>query len=453
MPPKVMQTTIQCSQCRQPVRATVQSLVDAAQDPQAKVTLLAGRLNMTQCPNCGTPNSILTPLLYHDGGKELLISYVPMELGLSKDAQEKAIGDLMRELTSNLPQGTFKAYMLQPRQALTMQGLVEQVLQSDGVTPEMLEAQRARVRLVEMMINASPETLPELVKQHDAEIDSSFLNTMTMIIQQFAGEGRVQVAERVAEIQNRVVELSTFGKELLEQSRMQETVVAEVAEAINALGHGANRTDFRNLAIKFASDDQRLQALVGLVRPAFDYTFFQEFTTFIAQSPAAERDALTALREKLTQLTAMVDQQAQMELQEAVSLLRELMSSPNPDEFIQENLPLFDTTFMQVLSLNVQEAQKRGDLAASARLKEIYNRVISALQTNMPPELRFINDLLGAPSDAEANALLDQHAQTFGPSLLAAFDAVEGQLAGQASPALIERFDMVRQRAAQLISN
>lgn len=451
--PKVMQTTIQCSQCRQPVRATVQSLVDASQDPQAKVTLLAGRLNVTQCPTCGAPNSILTPLLYHDGTKELLISYVPMELGLSKDAQEKAIGDLMRELTSSLPQGTFKAYMLQPRQALTMQGLVEQILQADGVTPEMLEAQRARVRLVEMLINASPEALPDLVRQHDAEIDGVFLNTMTMVIQQFAAEGRVQAAERVAEIQNRVVELSTFGKELLEQSRLQEAVVAEVAEAINALGQGANRSDFRNLAIRFASDDQRLQALVGLARPAFDYTFFQEFTAFIAQSPAAERDALTALRERLTRLTAMVDQQAQMELQEAVALLRELMSSPDPDTFIQENLPLFDTTFMQVLSLNVQEAQKRGDLAASARLKEIYNRVISALQANMPPELRFINDLLGAPSDAEARALLDQHARSFGPGLLAAFDALESQLAAQASPALIERFDMARQRAAQLIGS
>jgi len=158
--PKVMQTTISCVQCRQPVRATVQGLIDPAQNPQAKVALLSGTLNTTPCPNCGTANSVLTPLLYHDASKELLISFVPMELGLSRDAQEKAIGELLREVTTNLPQGAFKAYMLQPRQALTMQGLVEQVLAADGVTSEMLQAQRDRVKLVETFIQASDESLP-----------------------------------------------------------------------------------------------------------------------------------------------------------------------------------------------------------------------------------------------------------------------------------------------------
>jgi len=136
------------------VRVTVNTLIDAAQDPQAKIALLSGRINVAVCPNCGAPNTVLTPLMYHDPSKELLVSYVPMELGLPKDTQEKMIGELMRELTSQLPQGSFKAYLLQPRQALTMQGLIDQVLQADGVTPEMMEDQRARVRLVEQFLQA-----------------------------------------------------------------------------------------------------------------------------------------------------------------------------------------------------------------------------------------------------------------------------------------------------------
>src|ERR1041385_1892352 len=147
--PKTIQTTIQCVNCRQPIRATIQTVIDPAQNPQAKIALLGGNINMVPCPNCGTPNSVLTPLLYHDASKELLIAYVPMELGLPKDAQEKAIGEMMREVTSSLPQGAFKAYLLQPRNALTMQGLIDQVLQADGVTPEMMQEQRDRVKLVE----------------------------------------------------------------------------------------------------------------------------------------------------------------------------------------------------------------------------------------------------------------------------------------------------------------
>src|SRR5262245_29655442 len=219
---KAIQTTISCTQCRQPIRATIQGLIDPVQNPQAKIDLLSGNLNTTICPNCGAPNTVLTPLLYHDPAKELLISYVPMELGLPKDAQEKVIGELMRDLTSQLPQGSFKAYLLQPRQALTMQGLVDQVLQADGVTPEMMEVQRNRVRLVEQFLQAQENDLPELVRQHDAEIDAEFFQTMTLLAQQVLQEGRQAVAQRVVEIQGLIAQFSTYGQQLIEQSRVQE---------------------------------------------------------------------------------------------------------------------------------------------------------------------------------------------------------------------------------------
>ncbi len=450
--PKTIQTTIQCINCRQPIRATIQSVIDPAQNPQAKIALLGGNINMVQCPNCGTPNTVLAPLLYHDGSKELLIAYVPMELGLPKDAQEKAIGELMRDVTSNLAQGAFKAYLLQPRQALTMQGLMDQVLQADGVTPEMMQEQRDRVKLVETFMQSPPDLLPQLVQQNDAKIDAQFIQTMTMVIQQLLGEGREQVAEQVAYIQNQIVELSTFGQKLLEQNQAQEAVIAEVADAVNALGAEAKRADFLQLAITYTGDEQRLQALVGLVRPVFDYGFFEEMTAYIGKASAADRTRLEGLRDMLAQLTAMVDQQAQAAMQEAVGLLRVIISSPNPDEVIQANLPMIDQTFLQVLSANIQEVSRRGDLNASAKLKDIYNRIVAALQASMPPELHFINQLLNAPNDDEVRSMIAQHAGEFGPSLLDAIDAVEQQLAGQGDPAVMQRFELVRREATQALA-
>ncbi|MCA0453358.1 MAG: CpXC domain-containing protein [Chloroflexi bacterium] len=450
--PKTIQTTIQCVQCRQPIRATIQSVIDPAENPQAKIALLGGNINMVQCPNCGAPNTVLAPILYHDASKELLLSYVPMELGLPKDAQEKAIGELMRDVTSSLPQGGFKAYLLQPRQALTMQGLIEQVLQADGVTPEMMKDQRDRVKLVETFMQSPPDLLPQLVQQHDAKIDAQFIQTMTLVIQQLLGEGREQVAEQVAYIQNQIVELSTFGKQLMEQSQAQEAVIAEVADAVNALGQGANRADFLQLAISYNGDEQRLQALVGLIRPVFDYTFFEEMTAYIGQAPADDRADLEKLRDALAQLTAMIDQQAQAALQEAVGLLRVIVASPNPDEVIQANLPMIDNTFLQVLSANIQEVTRRGDINASAKLKDVYNRIVAALQASMPPELQFINQLLNAPNEDEVRSLISQHASEFGASLLGAIDAVEQQIAGQGDPAVMQRFDFVRREATQALA-
>ncbi|MCA9913918.1 MAG: CpXC domain-containing protein, partial [Anaerolineae bacterium] len=215
--PNTRQTTIQCVQCHQPVRAVVRSLIDAQQDPEAKVHLLSGRLNAAPCPSCGAINTVMTPLLYHDASKELLISFVPMEMGLSKDAQEKAIGELMRQLTGNLGNSGFKGYLLQPRQALTLQGLVEQVLQADGVTPQMMEAQRERVRLVEMFIQSPEENLPALVQEYDAKIDAEFFQTMTMVAQRTLEEGRQNLAHQILETQNRVVELSSYGQQMIAQ--------------------------------------------------------------------------------------------------------------------------------------------------------------------------------------------------------------------------------------------
>jgi hypothetical protein len=232
----------------------------------------------------------------------------------------------------------------------------------------------------------------------------------------------------------------------------QEAVIAEVADAVNALGPEAKRADFLQLAIKYTGDEQRLQALVGLVRPVFDYGFFEEMTAYISKAPAGERSQLESLRDMLVQLTSLVDQQAQAALQEAVGLLRVIISSPNPDEVIQANLPMIDSTFLQVLSANIQEVTKRGDINASAKLKDIYNRIVAALQASMPPELQFINQLLNAPNDDEVRSMIAEHAGEFGQPLLGAIDAVEQQLAGQGDPAVMQRFELVRREATQALA-
>ena len=113
---------------------------------------------------------------------------------------------------------------------------------------------------------------------------------------------------------------------------------------------------------------------------------------------------------------------------------------------------MIDQTFLQVLSANIQEVTKRGDINASAKLKDIYNRIVAALQASMPPELQFINQLLNAPNDDEVRTMIAQHAGQFGPPLLGAIDAVEQQLAGQGDPAVMQRFELVRREATQALA-
>jgi hypothetical protein len=440
--------TIRCTACGSPVNTVVRVLLDVSDDPQGKALLLNGRLNQVDCPQCETRNNILAPILYHDPEKELLIAYIPMELKFNKDQEERAIGDLMR----NLPKDNFRGYMFAPKRSLTMQGLIEQVLQADGVTPEMLERQRQRVLLAQQLVEAPEDQLDSRVAQHDAEIDRQFFQTLTMLAQRLAEAGEVESAQQVIVRQGMIAERSTAGQELIRAQEGQMRTIEEVAHALESLGDQATRADILDLAIRFQDDDTRLEALVGLARGAFDYQFFQEMTVRIGRSPATERDALDALRDRLVALTAQADQQAQAAAQNAVAFLQALINSPDPDAMIAENMPMIDDTFMNVLVANIREAERRGDLNASTVLRDVYERVLAALRDNMSAEMNFINQMLSADTDMDARQMLAQQSGQFDETLLDVMDAIGQALEQQdGDPALMARLSMLRQEAAALI--
>lgn len=440
---------IQCPNCGYTINATVENLINVSQTPQLKAQLLSGRVNAVQCTNCGVVSTVAAPLLYHDSDKELLISFMPMELGLPKEQQEKIIGDLMRQLTSQLPQNAIKGYLFQPRHALTMQGLVDQILQADGVTPEMMEEQRARVRLVETLLQTHPEKLPAIIQENDAHIDEQFFQALMVMAQRAAQENRRDIAERLAYIQQEVLAHSSIGRELMQENAAQQAVVQAVAADLDALGEQATLSDVLDLVIRYAGQEDRLQALVGLIRPALDYNFFQQLTERIGQAPAAERGDLEALRARLTELTAMIDQQQQLAVQNAVGLLQAIINAPDSQALIRENVSLIDDTFMAVLSANIQESERRGDINTSARLKAVYQQVVSILQENMQPELRFVNQLLSTESDEAARQMLAEHARDYGDELLDVMDAVGQMLAQHGETAMIQKLAFLRQAAVQ----
>ncbi|MEM6283151.1 MAG: CpXC domain-containing protein, partial [Chloroflexota bacterium] len=331
-----------CPACGVQSTAPVTTIIDPTENPEAKSQLLAGQLNVVQCPNCGTRSTAATPLLYHDAENELLITFVPMQLNMDDKESEKVIGTLMNEVTKSLEGKMIKGYIFQPRRALTIQGLIEQVLEADGVTPEMMSEQKERSRLVQTFLQTDPASYAALVAEHDDKLDMQFFQTMTIIAQRYMQEGRMELAEQVLMVQQRIAELSTVGKELIQQSEQQDSMVREIAEKLQAMGTSPTPADVVALVQPYAEDEARLQAFVGLARPIFDYAFFQELTGVIDGTPEAERAPLENLRNSLAEYTQAVDQQAQMQMQAAANVLRQILQSPDPQAAIAANLQLID---------------------------------------------------------------------------------------------------------------
>ncbi len=449
------QTNVRCPNCGMQFAAPVETVIDVSQNPNGKMLLLAGSLNAFQCPNCGSPVRVTTPFLFHDGSKELLMVYVPPELNLPKPEREKAIGDLMRELTAILPQGSFKSYMFQPREALTLQGMVDTILQADGVTPEMMQQQRDRLSVLESLLGAPEETRPSIIEQNDAKIDTQFMQTLSLLIQRMAAEGQTEVAQQLAIVQEDVLAFSSFGQALMRDAQEQEAVMQEVAESIQALGTQPVRADFLSLAQRYAGDDQRLEALVGLIRPAFDYAFFQDLTAAIGKAPADEREKLETLRDRLLELTQAVDAQTQAVIADAAKLLQVFASAPDEqalDGLIRENVAVLDEAFLSVLLANLQQAESQGRSDLVAKLTDIYERVLGVLREQMPPVLRFVNELLGAPTPEEQQKMLDENAKAFGESLLTTIDAVSEAMSARGEDSIIERLAELRAAAEQALA-
>src|SRR5476651_2720272 len=192
-----MATQITCPNCRRPFSAILEQVIDAGRDPQAKARLLSGRTNLVTCPNCSYQSMVSTPMVYHDASKSLLLIYIPMELSLPKTEQERLVGSLTNAIINSLPQDQRRGYLFTPKMALTMQGLIEMVLEGDGITKEMIEAQRVKMRLVETFLQVDPEQIPALVKEHDDKLDNEFFSMMTAVAENAVVSGRRDVAEQI----------------------------------------------------------------------------------------------------------------------------------------------------------------------------------------------------------------------------------------------------------------
>jgi hypothetical protein len=440
-------STIRCSNCGQPINTRVVSFLDAQQEPGLKAQLINQQLNRVQCPSCGAVNTIAAPLLYHDASKELLVVFVPMELNISKDQMERIIGDLMKLL----PRENFKGYMFNPKRTLTMQGLIEMVLQADGITPEMINEAKARTQLVQQFVEASDDDLMNLIAEHDAGIDAKFMQTFTSLAQRLAQSGRADMAQAVLATQQVVIEHSTYGKQLQAEREAQQAMVEVVARDIEALGEEAGREELLDLAVRYADDDIKVQALVSLVRPVMDEEFMGLLDARIAGADDAGRAVLDGLKARLIELMAMIDQQTQIRMGAVVQFLQALMTASNLDEMLQANAGMIDETFMAVLTANIQEAERRRDLASASRLRQIYERVVGMIQQTMPAEVQFLNQLLSASDEATVEALLREGLTHFGPALVELLGVTADSLGQQGRADLSARLSQLQARATEMM--
>lgn len=419
-------TQVRCPRCGTPVPATVEQVIDLAADPSAKARLLSGSLNHVRCPACGYDGMLSTPLVYHDPARELLMTFFPVELGLAQAEQERVLGRLINQVINRLPSERRKAYLLQPQAVLTIQGLVDRILQADGITREDLEAQRAKLRLFEDLLRVPEDQIGAFVAEHDAELDDVFFQLATLALRNTRDErAQKTLADRI----DKAISASSLGKKIM----AQEAEVRAAAESLQAAGAELTREKLLDLVIAAPNDD-RLAALAGLARPAMDYSFFSLLTDRIDKAPGDEKDRLSRLRARLLEETQKIDEAQQARVGRAAELLKQVAGAKDLDRALEAALPYIDEVFLGVLEANLRAARERGDALTGGRLEELSSKIQALLRASLPGGIRLAQSVLEEENEEKARAALEAEAGEIDGDLLGALMSAAEELEKEGDP-------------------
>ncbi len=436
-------TRINCPNCHQPVIADIEQLFDVGSDPTIKQRFLSGAINVIACPACGFQGSVATPIVYHDPNKEMLLTYFPPEMGVSVNEQERIIGPLITKASNSLPQEKRKAYLLRPQTMFTMQTMIERILEADGITKEMIQAQQHRMELLQRLVNSSDDQIVELARAEDAQLDGEFYNLLNRLIETSLASGDQASTGTLSALQKKLLPITTYGRKIQEQGKEVEAAI----QAIQKIGKELTREKLLDLVLQ-APNDIQLSVMVSLTRPGMDYNFFQLLSQKIEQAQGAEQGRLIELRAKILEMTQMIDQQVEANTNRARTLLNTILQSPNIKENTLNNLPAVDEYFIQVFNEAREQARKNADLDKIARLNQI-EEVLNQASTP-PKEISLIEDLLDAPDEERMKRMLQDHQSEVTPDFMELLSSLVTRTQDGEDVELHDRIQMLYRLALQV---
>lgn len=430
---------VQCPQCKNPAAVSLQSIIDVGQQPELKEQLLRGRLNIMTCSVCKASGMVATPLLYHDPSNELLVALVPMQLGLRMVDQEKTIGTLTNALMSQIPAEQRKGYLLQPNTVFSIETLVEEILRADGITPEMMEAQNRALRLIHDLLAAKDdeEQLRSLVEEHSSEIDYELLLLLSSYTEAVHDDGNQATANDLILLREKLVALTGLS-----------------APDPTSMGPEAGTRDALIELLLDTTDEDAIRRTVAIHRPLADYAFFQQLTGRIESAQASGDEdlanRLTDLRQQVLEIGDEIDREAQVELEEAAKLLQEIVEAPDPEQAIRARADRMNEAFLVTLAANISAAREhnREDLAHA--FQEIYETILRVLEERLPPELRFVNQLMREESSAARGEQLKVQRAMITPAFLELVEALAQDSEAQGQTEAARRLRQIGEQAARL---
>lgn len=422
-----MQTQIQCPNCGTPYMAEVHQLIDVGRDPQLKQLLLSGQLNVAVCPNCGAAGQISTPLVYHDPAHELFMIYIPQEMQMEKMQRETLIGRLTRQVMDSTPQEQRRAYMLQPQEVLSMQTFLENVLETEGITKEMIARQRKQAELLNTLATADSDVQDHLIKERSREIDETFFAMLRSYVESASQSNNNAQLIPLLNLQAKLMTETEVGR------RLEKRQIAMHALNRDAQKEGglSSRLLLKHVLLN-QEDPETAKTLVQAGIGALDYDFFTGLTAEVdKQQMAGKQDAaqrLSRLRDDLLKMQEDMQRESQAILQRAQQMLNEILEAEDMLTAVQANVNHIDDAFMYVLAAEIAHAEQSGKEDRLRTLESLQGLILDQAESQTPPEIQLLNDLVTAETEAERQQILDENEDLLSNELIEVINLLQEQM-------------------------
>jgi hypothetical protein len=440
-----MQTQITCPRCQSPMIADVHQVIDVGQQPELKQRLLSGQINVAVCPSCGAAGQLSTPIVYHDPQHELFMLYVPTEMNMNQMEREQWIGRLTRQVVDNLPPEQRKGYLFQPQEIINMETFMEKVLETEGVTKEMIERQKKQSQLLQTLIRADKDVQDHLIKERASEIDETFFAMLQQYLDQAGQMQDEKQLVRLTNLRARLMTETAAGRRL----EKQQVAMKKLSVAAQKQG-GLTPQLLRDYVLSYEEDEELMRSLVVSLaaQGALPYEFFQLATEMIEEKQQAGNqavaDRLVRVRDEALSIQNEMRQQSQQVVEAASKVLQQIMNAPDKETAVQQHIEAIDDVFMYVLSARLAQAEQQGNEAEANALNQIHQLIVQQMESQLPPEVMLLNALLEAETDETRRQLLDENQALVSPNLMQIIDMVGQQLAQSNQPELNGRLQQIK---------
>ena len=411
-----MYQQVNCPRCNAPIAVDIQQVIDTARNPEVKYTFLNGQLNMFACQTCGLTGQMTTPLLFHDPEHEMLMVYVPLELQLAHTEQQRLIGQMVKEVMDNTPPEKRRAYMLQPQTILSYQTFVEKVLETEGITPEMIAHQRKQVELLQTLARADKDVVAILLEERANEIDETFFALMQNALQAAQERNDDKQVLGLTNLQAKLYTETEVGRRLERQQMALRKFQQDVRRQ-----EGLTPQLLLTHILANQQEEDTVEAIATAGQAALTYEFFALLTEEIEKvartHDKAQVKRLNGIRQGLLDFQRAIQAESQEMLNQANETLQAILRAEDRSAAVQAHLPAIDEPFMYLLSELLDQAEKQGQQARYQVLREVYDLIVREAERQVPPQLRLVNDLMRAETDAEQRQILSDNAEMMTPEL------------------------------------